>query len=750
MRRFLFISLIFLGLLALLGAIFSPWSVPSAFAGDPLLDPRQEQPTPTSTLESTETLEPEPTDALEATPTVESKQPQPFVAAWDQALLSDGQFVWGPNVGDFDIAAFLEQRGSPLAPDANLVEGHAAYAGINPRVLLTVLELQHGLVTSIPDGMEEASLAALIEQTSMALHLAFYQHLYQWGSRADAAQERGQPTIALADGVDLPVAAGISSGSFAVANVLGNALPSTQAEVALAAETQDGFGGVFNSFFPDVDPLDTSNDINADAPPPDDLFQFPFPLNASWRFSGAHSWCGGDKCGTVPDRSSMDFMTTWSNFPNFPFKNTVAAAEGSVWIYTPTQDPLPCWININHGGGWSTSYYHLINIGSNSGAMGILNQNQLVGSIGTETCNDGFATGAHVHFTLWYNGALADLEGIKLSGWDVHVDYSATGNDTYSSGYIERDGVILTPYSTVLNDYYTYYGDGLDYSLRFFGNSNNDIDRVKIPLQDFDNAQDTGPMTDLGIFDFSAEWWMKANPGANLAPAITCGANDNWKDGNLLFDRSRGTNTHEWGVSIAGGRIAFGVTGSSGQKITLCSTATIDDGAWHHILIQRNRYDSSQGYLDGQLWLFVDGVLQQTAVGPTGNISYPDSATPGSNCGATGSQTCSDDPYLVIGASKYDIGYAFNGWLDDLRVSGWIRHLADFTPPSQPLQPDSLTVAMFSFNEGSGDIIFDTGGYDGGASTGNLHYGGSPAGPVWTTIVPYIEYEYIYLPLIMR
>ena len=645
------------------------------------------------------------------------------------------------------MANFLTERASPLLPYANIVEVNASYAGINPRVLITVLEVRYGLVSDLPETLGAERLATLIEETSMALHLAFYEHLYQWGSRADPAVNQAQPSIALADGVSLQVASGTSSGSYALASVLGEELPSAQAEPMISADTQGGFGAVFTDFFPDVDPLDISNDINPEDLPPGDLLQFPFPLDASWRFSGAHSWAGSD---LGPDRSSMDFSSYWETFPDFPFKNTVAAAGGSARIRTPYSGRLPCWIEIEHGDGWMTSYYHLRNIGSSSGPIGSLSRNQLVGAIGTETCNGGNATGAHVHFTLWYNGALFDLEEVKLSGWTVHVDWTAEGNETYSSGFIERDGVTMNPYSSVQNDYNDYYGTNLDFSLRFYGNGSGDIDRLSIPITDLDPQLSSGPPADIGFFDFSLEWWMKTDPGANPAPAIICGANDNWKDGNILFDRSRSTGTKEWGVSIADGKIAFGVSGAPGQQYTLCSSANIDDGDWHHILIQRNRYDSSHGYFDGQLWLFVDGVLQGTVVGPADDISYPDGATIPSTCGDSGTQYCSDDPNLLIGASKYNSGQAFSGWIDDVRFSWWIRHLENFTPPIQPLTIDSLTVGLLNFNEGSGDVIYDTGGYDGGTSNGWVRYGGSPAGPVWTTIVPFVRYQYLYLPLIVK
>ena len=58
-----------------------------------------------------------------------------------QDILSDGQFVFGPNVGQFDVAAYLQAKGSPLAGYADLITGWCAYASVNPRVVLTCLEV---------------------------------------------------------------------------------------------------------------------------------------------------------------------------------------------------------------------------------------------------------------------------------------------------------------------------------------------------------------------------------------------------------------------------------------------------------------------------------------------------------------------------------------------------------------------------------------------------------------------------------
>ncbi|MDF1500228.1 MAG: LamG domain-containing protein [Anaerolineales bacterium] len=651
--------------------------------------------------------------------------------------ISDGQFVWGPNVGNFSIESFLGKRNSSLKPYAEVIEAWARYYTINPRVLLAALELNYSLISETNPDLDQETIYALIEESAADLSLAFYEHLYTLGNRGKGnlqALARGGQSFEFEDGTQVEITWSPSSGSYAVAalHAKGN-LKGNVPEVQALGGAED-FEAIFGYFFPDTDPLDDSNNLEPDTLPPDDYFQFPFPLGASWRFSGAHSWSGG---GSYPDRSSMDFSITWSNYPDPPYKNTVAAAPGEAYIRAPNSyySTIPCWVEIDHGGGWKTHYYHLVNLGA-SGEVGSKSQNQLIGGIGEEICNGGFATGPHVHFALFYNGAPYDLEGLKLSGWTVHE--GPRDENAYNTGSIERDGTVLEPWDFVTNDYNLYYGDGLDRSLRFNGGASSAVDRLKIPIDD-PNRTNPGPPMDIGFHDFVVEWWMKADPGDNNAPGITCGSNSNWKSGNLIFDRSRSTGTHEWGVSLVDGYIAFGVTNGSGSKQTICSSRAVDDGEWHHIAVQRNRWDNSQGaYFDGQLWLFVDGILQESVVGPIGDISYPDSAPIGTSC-STGN--CIDDSYLVIGGGKNEAGLPFKGWIDDIRTSGWLRYLADFPLPTAVHVDDALTIALHRLDTGLGNVVYDTGGYDSGTSNGWLYLGGSPPGPEWSLLSPFSTAE---------
>jgi hypothetical protein len=618
-------------------------------------------------------------------------------------LLSDGQFVWGTNVGPFDIRTYLEEHNSELAAYADDIELWASYTSVNPKVLLATLETDQHFVSALPSDYTPAEVRNTIADTSTSLALAFYEYLYTWGTRKSPAYQAGpfvEPAVTFADGTAAQLSPDLSSGTFAIAAVLADSTELDAWLQATSTQNPDGFSQVFGAMFPETDPLNTSNDIDPPASPPDDLLQFPFPLGDIWYFNGPHSWNGGS---SPPPYSSMDFYSGGGTCDNPPDLYSVAAAYGDV--YRP--GGYTCWLEIAHGDGWTTSYYHLRDTYSG----GLMGQNGSLGKIGCEVCAGGFATGPHLHFSLKYNGAYISLEGIKLSGWTVHV-----GPTPYDSGYIERDGETLEPYDLVMNDYHIYF-EREEQSLRFYGNGSDDIDRVKIRL-------DNPPRpADIGANDFTVEWWMKANPDENVSESCTPG-DDNWVYGNSIFDRRlyEQADEGEFGISLADGRIAFGVSRGV-ESQTICGSASVADGDWHHISITRN--------LEGTMRIFIDGQIDAEGIGPGGDISYTD-GRPASHY---------NDIFLVIGAEKFDtdnpIYPSFSGWIDEVRLSKTIRYESNFTPPDAQFITDDDTVGLYSFNEGVHNTLWDTSGAYSGPSNGSRRYGGSPAGPERSNDTPW-------------
>lgn len=259
------------------------------------------------------------------------------------------------------------------------------------------------------------------------------------------------------------------------------------------------------------------------------------------------------------------------------------------------------------------------------------------------------------------------------------------------------------------------------YSLRFYGNGVNapDLDRVKILLDNPERPVDVAQ-------NFTLEFWMKANGSDNQSPTCAGGANTNWIYGNIILDRDIwGDGDHgDWGVSLYGGVIAFGASVGSNNR-TLCGVTNVANNQWHHIAVTRNA-------TTGAMSIFVNGNLDATATGPTGNISYRNNR----------STSYSHDPYLVIGAEKHDAGSSYpsySGYFDEFRISNTVRYTSNFTPPIQPFEPDSNTLALYHFDEGQGTIAHDTSGVQNGPSDGILHVGGSPNGPIWSTDQPFAD-----------
>jgi hypothetical protein len=256
-------------------------------------------------------------------------------------------------------------------------------------------------------------------------------------------------------------------------------------------------------------------------------------------------------------------------------------------------------------------------------------------------------------------------------------------------------------------------GRGAGFALRFFGNGVGDIDRVKIPLED--------RPVNIGATDTTIEWWMRANPGENATAVCTPGES-NWIFGNSVFDRDivGPGDFGDWGISLRGGRLAFGVNNGT-VGVGICGTTDLTDGVWHHVAVTRR-------LADGQLQIFVDGQLDGGDIGPPGNISY-----------RSGRPTSfpASEPFLVIGAEKHDAGAlfpSFRGWIDEVRLSTTVRYTGNFVRPSQPFTPDPETAALYHFDEGAGDQITDSSGAAGGPSDGLRRFGGlpgSPQGPEW-------------------
>lgn len=283
-------------------------------------------------------------------------------------------------------------------------------------------------------------------------------------------------------------------------------------------------------------------------------------------------------------------------------------------------------------------------------------------------------------------------------------------------GIVVRLAVVLTTLALFWLSIQSLQAQSSGYSLRFYGTGRGDIDRVKFAL--------TGPPRPIDVqFDFTLDLWVKLDENKNSSGECKAGG-DNWINGNVLIDRDifdQG-DFGDYGVSIYGQRVAFGVNnGSSGN--TICGSRALNDGQWHHIALTREE-------ASGQLQIFVDGMLDAQGSGPRGNISYNDDRI----------ADYVNEPFLVLGAEKHDYDPSnfpsFHGWVDELRISSVVRYRSDFARPTQAWVADEATMGLFHFDEGNGTWLGDSSWYQ-QSQSGTMFVGGPSRGPSWSDDIPF-------------
>ena len=381
--------------------------------------------------------------------------PEP-VYAGTPYVLSDGQFVYGPNIGNFKVKTFLESSAPHLLKYADDLYGRSEYFSINPKIYLTLLEIQSQLISDPqperienPYGMlEHGGFIPQVEILSSKMMEAYYLHLYSY-SALGVSQRELKPFVT-PGGTVVNVAPGTNAGTYAVIAGLA-AMDHQNISSMLDNSHANGFYQTYVRLFGSDDPLDEKNQITIPAETsalaaPSNLLQLPYLQGLSWRFGGVHNNSGTTN---FTDASSLDF---------YPWPVSWGADTSTMWVVAaapgiPTRYS-DCGFKISHSGalntGWETTYYHL------EGAKfltGSIKQNDKIGVIANTlaeaTCTGGSASGPHVHFSLKYNGAYVAINGTPLSGWFVHSGrYSYDVDPNYM--WLEKAGQKKYAYGDVL------------------------------------------------------------------------------------------------------------------------------------------------------------------------------------------------------------------------------------------------------------------------------------------------------------
>lgn len=191
--------------------------------------------------------------------------------------------------------------------------------------------------------------------------------------------------------------------------------------------------------------------------------------------------------------------------------------------------------------------------------------------------------------------------------------------------------------------------------------------------------------------DFTVGFWFKTGMIANTS--------SQWYGGNSLVDAEVGGVTNDWGIClIDGGKVCFGV---GNPDITIKSTSTYNDNAWHFVTATRSK-------AGGTILLYVDGSQVASGTGiNTASLSAPSVIGLGrSSAISTGNYTGSLDDILTYsrtlsGAEVTSLYNAmvstalpvqwisFTGHADDKKVN--LAWQVEQTPNVQYFQPEYTT-----------------------------------------------------------
>lgn len=256
---------------------------------------------------------------------------------------------------------------------------------------------------------------------------------------------------------------------------------------------------------------------------------------------------------------------------------------------------------------------------------------------------------------------------------------------------------------------------GPGYALRFYGGgSGANVDKVKVQIGESSNA------LNVGQSDFSIELWMRSAVSQSTHGTVTAGSNYSWINGSIFVDRDlQGSNGAggDWGACLDGsGRVAFGLENASAAQRTIVGTTDLRDDAYHYVVIQRARSS-------GDMSVYVDGTREaHQAGGPSGDVHYDDTLTPGANIW---------NPWLCFGGEKHDLSWngQWAGRIDSIRISSSLRGSGTtMTVPTAPFEVDGSTVALYDCNDRAGLVLRDR---STNALHATLYVGGSGPGPSW-------------------
>src|SRR3972149_4749486 len=247
------------------------------------------------------------------------------------ALISDRLFLYSDSVQDFQVQAFLdtlpgrlkdysEQLDGETISAAEIIRFNAIRYGINPQIILVLLEVRNGILTDPSPEVPTESEQESTEETEPALYNLIARTAVSLLRSYDARRYHEEDNqVAFSNGDLTVVPTDLNPGTYALQVALAQILPQHEWERWVKG-TDSLFQGRYSMWFGDsLYGLDDS--ISAPSSLPDGYI-LPFSVGETWYYTGGpHHYSGVKHCASGTPRANCP-PGPWSSIDIAPPEKT--------------------------------------------------------------------------------------------------------------------------------------------------------------------------------------------------------------------------------------------------------------------------------------------------------------------------------------------------------------------------------------------------------------------------------------------
>ncbi|NRD72431.1 M23 family metallopeptidase [Shewanella sp. VB17] len=330
-------------------------------------------------------------------------------------------FLYDLDAIQFDLDSYLRTNMPEFIDKKELITHWSGYYSINPKIILTLMEMQSQIISLPTDKALDRPFGSLSNQQNFDAQLQ--DILAQLSQRFYAYEEfqlQNKPQSSEA----------INAASFALLGLLNQDVNKRERFKPESLLELDRFIEQLSLLFghqqDELQLLLSNNKTVANSQstkgkqpkqqniPPQDMLQMPWRIDYSWKSNGAHSHTGSGY-----PLSSIDVSYNWPRWGQRTY-SVASAHNGTVNVLSR------CQVRVTNSNGWATNYYHMDSLSVSNGQY--VDANTVLGVYASNRnvalCQGGSSTGPHLHFSLLKNGRHMSLQDVQFSHYTINVGRS--------------------------------------------------------------------------------------------------------------------------------------------------------------------------------------------------------------------------------------------------------------------------------------------------------------------------------------